>query len=164
MVEGPWTVLTSHGAEKRLTVKVFTIGFTKKSARDFFELLRESGAKRLVDVRLTNTSQFAGFAKNPDLAYFLENLCKVDYVHIPKLAPTLAILDAYKGQSGTWKAYESSFLELMRERRIETTIPKQVIADSCLLSSEHSPLRSHRRLVVEYLRTHWGPIDIVHLQ
>lgn len=68
-------------------MKLFTIGFTKKSARRFFDLLRESGVKRILDVRINNGSQLAGFAKKDDLAYFLEEICGMDYVHLPSLAP-----------------------------------------------------------------------------
>lgn len=144
-------------------MRVYTIGFTKKSARRFFELLRESGAKRIVDVRLNNVSQLAGFAKKDDLAYFLKEICDMGYVHLPELAPTQSILDAYKKQSGSWKAYEVQFLTLMRQRRVEETVPRDVIADSCLLCSEDRPDFCHRRLVAEYLKQHWGHIEIIHL-
>lgn len=144
-------------------MKLFTIGFTKKTARDFFEMLRESGAKRIVDVRLNNVSQLAGFAKKKDLAYFLEKIGGLEYVHAPELAPTQEILDAYKKNKGEWKAYEENFLSLMKERKIENTLSKEVISDGCLLCSEHEPHHCHRRLVAEYLKQHWGGIDVVHL-
>ena len=144
-------------------MKVFTIGFTKKTARRFFELLRASGAKRVVDVRLNNVSQLAGFAKKDDLSYFLKEIGGMEYVHLPALAPTQEMLDAYKKQSGDWKAYETRFLELMKQRRIEETIPREVVADGCLLCSEDKPHHCHRRLVAEYLNQHWGDVNIVHL-
>ena len=144
-------------------MKISTIGFTKKSARRFFELLRSSGAKRLVDVRLNNVSQLAGFAKKDDLAYFLKEICGIDYVHLPALAPTQEMLDEYKKQSGDWGAYEKRFLELMRQRRIEETIPRDSIADGCLLCSEDTPHHCHRRLVAEYLKQKWGDVEIKHL-
>lgn len=144
-------------------MKVFTIGFTKKSARRFFELLRASGSRRVVDVRLNNVSQLAGFAKKEDLAYFLREICGMDYVHLPELAPTQAMLDSYKKERRDWATYETSFLELMKQRQIEKTVPKEIIADSCLLCSEDKPHHCHRRLVAEYLRQHWGDVDIVHL-
>jgi uncharacterized protein (DUF488 family) len=144
-------------------MKVFTIGFTKKSANKFFDLLRTSGTKRVVDVRLNNVSQLAGFAKKADLAYFLREICGIDYVHLPALAPTQEMLDQYKKQRGDWKIYELQFLELMKQRRIEETIPKEAIADGCLLCSEDKPHHCHRRLVAEYLRQHWDHVDISHL-
>lgn len=144
-------------------MKVFTIGFTQKKARQFFELLRASGARRVVDVRLNNVSQLAGFTKKDDLAYFLRELCQMDYVHLPELAPTQAMLDAYKKQKGDWATYEERFLALMRERQIEKTVPKDVIAEGCLLCSEDKPHHCHRRLVAEYLKQHWGDVDVVHL-
>lgn len=144
-------------------MNVFTIGFTKKSARRFFELLRESGAKRVVDVRLNNSSQLAGFAKRDDLAYFLKEMRGMDYVHLPELAPTQEMLDAYRNERGDWTAYEDRFLELMAQRRIEETIPKEVIADGCLLCSEDKPHHCHRRLVAEYLKQRWGDVEVAHL-
>ena len=144
-------------------MKVFTIGFTKKTARRFFDLLRTSGAKRVVDVRLNNASQLAGFAKKDDLAYFLKEICGMDYVHLHVLAPTQEMLDEYKRKRGDWLTYETRYLELMKQRRIKETIPREVIADGCLLCSEDKPHHCHRRLVAEYLKQHWGDVDIVHL-
>ena len=144
-------------------MKIFTIGFTRKSARRFFELLRTSGARRVVDVRLNNVSQLAGFAKRDDLAYFLGAICGMDYVHLPALAPTKQMLDAYKKQRGDWSTYETRFLDLMRARRVEQTVAKGIVADGCLLCSEDTPDHCHRRLVAEYLDRHWGGLDITHL-
>jgi uncharacterized protein (DUF488 family) len=144
-------------------LKLFTIGFTKKSAKHFFEVLRRSGSKKIVDVRLNNVSQLAGFAKRDDLAYFLNEICGMDYVHLPALAPTQPMLDKYKKERGDWKSYEDEFLELMRQRQIEKTIPREVIADGCLLCSEDKPHHCHRRLVAEYLKQHWGDVDVAHL-
>lgn len=144
-------------------MRLFTIGFTKKSARRFFELLRSSGARRIVDVRLNNVSQLAGFAKKDDLAYFAKEVCGMDYLHLPALAPTKEMLDRYKKDGGDWQDYERQFLDLMRERRIEEKISKEAVADGCLLCSEDKPHHCHRRLVAEYLKEHWGNVDIVHL-
>lgn len=144
-------------------MRVFTIGFTKKSARKFFETLRCSGARRVVDVRLNNVSQLAGFAKRDDLEFFLKELGDIDYVHLPELAPTQEILDEYKKHKGDWATYEKRFLDLMEQRHIEDRIPQEIIADGCLLCSENSPHHCHRRLVVEYLNRHWGEIAISHL-
>ena len=144
-------------------MKIYTIGFTKKSAQEFFATLRKSGVKRVVDVRLNNVSQLAGFAKRDDLAYFLDQLCKIQYVHVPDLAPTQDLLDEYKKKGGDWEVYEKRFLDLMRKRRIEDRIPREVIDECCLLCSEDKPHHCHRRLVAEYLRQHWGNVDIAHL-
>ena len=144
-------------------MKVFTIGFTKKSAQQFFEMLRRSGAKRVVDVRLNNVSQLAGFAKRDDLKFFLKEVCGMDYVHTPDLAPTQEMLDEYKKLKGDWQTYEKRFLDLMEKRKIEERIPKEVVAEGCLLCSEDKPHHCHRRLVVEYLRQQWGDLDINHL-
>ena len=144
-------------------MRLFTIGFTKKTAQHFFALLRQSGAKRLVDVRLNNVSQLAGFAKRDDLVYFTKVICGMDYVHLSELAPTQQMLDKYKKQGGQWDSYEQEFLDLMRQRRIEETLVPDAIADGCLLCSEDKPHYCHRRLVAEYLKERWGDLDIIHL-
>lgn len=144
-------------------MKLFTIGFTKKSAEKFFGLLRGSGAKRLVDVRLNNVSQLAGFAKKDDLAYFVKEICRMEYVHLADLAPTQDILDEYKKNKGDWAIYEKKFLDLMRQRAIEKTVPRSTLEDGCLLCSEDKPHYCHRRLVAEYLKEHWDGVEIEHL-
>jgi uncharacterized protein (DUF488 family) len=145
-------------------MEVFTIGFTKKPAKKFFELLSQAHVKRIVDVRLNNVSQLAGFAKREDLAYFLETICGVEYVHQPQLAPTQEMLNSYRKGEGSWAVYESQFLALMRLRRIEETTPREMIEDGCLLCSEDGHHHCHRRLVVEYLNEQWGDVQIRHLQ
>lgn len=144
-------------------MKLHTIGFTGKGAEYFFGLLKKSGAKRIVDVRLNNVSQLAGFAKKKDLAFFAKSICEMDYVHIPDLAPTKEMLDEYKKNNGDWSAYEARFVDLMRTRRVESTVPRALIEDGCLLCSEHQPHQCHRRLVAEYLSEHWGPVEVRHL-
>ncbi len=140
-------------------MKVFTIGFTQKSAQHFFHLLREAHVKRVVDVRLNNTGQLAGFSKQDDLIFFLREIAGIDYVHLPELAPTQDILDAYKKKKGSWEVYEQEFLSLMEKRRIDQTIARDIIEQSCLLCSEHKPHHCHRRLVADYLEKKWGRFD-----
>lgn len=144
-------------------MRVLTIGFTKKSAEAFFSTVCNSGAKRIVDVRLNNVSQLAGFAKKDDLKYFLEKICGIGYVHMPSLAPTQEMLDNYKKKKGEWSEYERQFIALIASRQIEKVVPKESLSDGCLLCSEASPEHCHRRLVAEYLRDKWGDIKIVHL-
>lgn len=145
-------------------IKLFTIGFTQKGARRFFTLLVESGAKRIVDVRLNNVSQLAGFAKKDDLEYFAEQVCKMDYVHIPDLAPTKEILDSYRKHGDEWSVYEDKFYNLMEKRSIEKSVQPEILDGGCLLCSEHRPNHCHRRLVAEYLNEKWGGnISVKHL-
>ncbi len=144
-------------------MKLFTIGFTKKSAEQFFTRLKQPGLVRLVDARLNNVSQLAGFTKKHDLQFFLREICHIDYVHRTELAPTQEILDAYKKNGGDWSVYEKQFLALMAARRIEDTVDKNLIAGGCLLCSEATPEHCHRRLVAEYFREKWGDVEIVHL-
>ena len=144
-------------------MKLYTIGFTKKSAEKFFTLLKNSGTCRLADVRLNNTSQLAGFAKRDDLEYFVRAICGIDYVHVPDLAPTQDILDAFKKHKGDWRLYEREFLSLMAGRKVEDTVPREVLDGACLLCSEETPEHCHRRLVAEYLNGKWGGVEVVHL-
>jgi len=144
-------------------MKIFTIGFTKKSAETFFTRLKSAGVKRLVDVRLNNVSQLSGFAKKDDLRFFTKSICNIDYVHALDLAPTADILDAYKKQKGDWSVYERQFLDLMSKRRIEETTPREMLDGGCLLCSEEKPRYCHRRLVAEYLKEKWGDVEIEHI-
>jgi len=145
-------------------VEIYTIGFTKKSADDFFGLLKHAGVRRLLDVRLNNSSQLAGFAKRDDLAYFLRELVGADYRHEPLLAPTQEMLDDYKKRRGSWADYERRFLALMAERRIEERLDPALLGEpTVLLCSEATPQHCHRRLVVEYLDSRWSDVHAVHL-
>ena len=144
-------------------MKINTIGFTKKNAEKFFGLIKRSGTKRVVDVRLNNVSQLAGFAKRDDLVFFLKALCDIDYVHLPDLAPTQDMLNDYRKNHKDWDRYKREFLDLMEKRGIESTITRELIADSCLLCSEDKPHHCHRRLVAEYLSDHWGEGEVNHL-
>ena len=142
---------------------IFTIGFTKRSAESFFEALRRAQVKRLVDVRLNNVSQLAGFTKRDDLRYFVRAICEIEYMHRPDLAPTPEMLDAYKKHKGEWSTYERQFLELMKDRRIEETVPRELMDGACLLCSEDRPQHCHRRLVAEYLSGKWPAVNVEHL-
>ncbi len=145
-------------------MKIYTIGFTQKKAENFFGLLKESGANKIIDVRLNNVSQLAGFAKRDDLKFFLEELCNMKFVHIPELAPTKDILDDYKKKRITWSEYEEKFIDLLQKRKIQMTLDKDMLEGGCLLCSEHKPHNCHRRLVAEYLKQHWKEdVEIKHL-
>ena len=145
-------------------MRIFTVGFTKKSAEMFFTSLKTAGVRRLIDVRLKNLSQLAGFTKRDDLRYFTQALCGIEYIHLPELAPTSEILDPYKKRkNGDWDLYERQFLDLMRVRHIEEKTPRELLDGACLLCSEEKPHRCHRRLVAEYLQNNWGNVEIEHL-
>jgi uncharacterized protein (DUF488 family) len=144
-------------------IELFTIGFTQKSAEVFFDSLIASGIKRVIDVRLNNVSQLAGFTKRRDLEYFLKTIGQISYVHLPELAPTKDILDAYKKKKGDWEVYERQFLALMKQRKIEEKISPELLDGGCLLCSEPTPHHCHRRLVAEYLQQNWGEVKICHL-
>ncbi|MCX7786974.1 MAG: DUF488 domain-containing protein [Spirochaetes bacterium] len=144
-------------------MKLYTIGFTKTTAESFFTRLSNAGVKKVIDVRLNNVSQLAGFAKKDDLKYFLKTICRMGYEHRPELAPTQDILDDFKKKKGDWVAYKQRFYELMAKRRVDKTISPLEIHEACLLCSEDKATHCHRRLVAEYLNEKWGNIEIVHL-
>ena len=144
-------------------MNLFTIGFTQKSAEAFFSAIKTSGAERIVDIRLNNTSQLAGFAKQDDLRYFLREICGVDYRHEPRLAPTAEILDDYKKKRIVWSEFERRFVDLIRRRQIEKTVSRETLSNACLLCSEATPDQCHRRLVAEYLSECWGDVEVRHL-
>ncbi len=144
-------------------IAVFTIGFTKKTAAEFFEKLHAAGIKRIIDVRLNKASQLAGFSKRGDLQYFLKQILNVDYLEAPLLAPTQELLDAYKKKKGYWEDYEREFLQLMRDRRVEEKIDRSMLAGGCLLCSEDTAEHCHRRLVLEYLQRCWGNLSVTHI-
>lgn len=143
---------------------VYTVGFTGKTAEQFFSLLKKSGVRIVIDVRLNNSSQLSGFAKKKDLAFFLKEICDIQYRHVPNLAPTEEILKMYKKGSMTWEQYEERFNNILQSRHIEKIIDAELLDGYCFLCSEHSPKYCHRRLVVEYLKKHLSrPFEIVHL-
>ena len=142
---------------------VYTIGFTRKHADQFFPLLQAASVRRVLDIRLNNTSQLAGFTKRDDLWYFLRAVANIDYVHLPQLAPSVDIFSAYKKRKGAWPVYEEQFLRLMAERRVEESVSRDLIDGGCLLCSEVTAEHCHRRLVAEYLLAKWGNLTIVHL-
>ena len=143
---------------------MLTIGFTKKTAEQFFTKLTSAGAQRVLDVRLNNVSQLAGFAKRGDLKYFLQAICGIDYIHLPELAPNQTMLDAFKKQKGMeWSEYSDRYVQLLRERKVEEKLDQSLLQNGCLLCSEDKPHHCHRRLAAEYLSQHWGNAQIIHL-
>ncbi len=154
-------------------MKLFTIGFTATSAENFFNRLAEAGVKRVIDVRLNNQSQLAGFTRRDDLRYFLNAILGIDYEHRLELAPEKEMLDEYRKSRGkskkgkgaqayeeAWRRYEERFLELITRRRIEEKVDRSTIDQACLLCSEASAEYCHRRLVAEYLQKHWGDLEV----
>ncbi len=143
--------------------KLFTIGFTKKTAEEFFSKLKQARIRCLIDIRLNNSSQLAGFTKKPDLEYFLMEIGKMRYVHLPQLCPTNEIMDAHKKRQLTWQEFEERFFALLKQRHVEKTISRESLDYGCLLCSEDKPDHCHRRLVGEYLSSTLGGIEISHL-
>ncbi len=133
---------------------IYTIGFTKKNAETFFGFLKQSQVRTLIDVRLNNVSQLAGFAKRDDLKFFLTELCGAEYVHMPELAPSKEIFNPFKKGDMPWEIYQDKFLNLIAKRNIERIVSPTLLDHGCMLCSEHKPHFCHRRLVVEYLNEH----------
>lgn len=155
--------MSDNDINQKNGIKVFTIGFSKKSAREFFKILQKVGVKRVVDIRLNNVSQLAGFTKKNDLEFFLKAIAGIEYVHRPELAPTKEILDGYKKKKMSWPEYEERFSNVMINRRIENIITPDELDQACLLCSEPKADKCHRRLVSEYLRSKWDNLEIRHL-
>ncbi len=145
-------------------MEIYTIGFTKHTAKEFFDRLTQARITRLIDVRLNNSSQLAAFAKRDDLRYFLRKICDAEYVHEPLLAPTKELLDGFKKRKASWESYDAGFRALMAERCIQNRLSKDLFSGRpVLLCSERTPEHCHRRLVVEYLNNTWGGVEGVHL-
>lgn len=144
-------------------IKLYTIGFTGKSAESFFTLLKKNNVQCLVDTRINNTSQLSGFAKAADLAYFAKTVCNTDYKHNIDFAPTKDLLADYRNKKLTWTEYETEYLNLLDRRKIADKIHIEQLHQNCLLCSEHTPDKCHRRLLAEYFQHRFGTIEIVHL-
>ena len=167
--------MSADKSAKRRAIKLFTIGFTKKTAEEFFNLLTDAGVRRIVDVRLNNDGTLSGFTRQAHLPYLLCEIAGIEYEHRPDLAPDDKILSAWKLNASakkagkkpiTWQQYKARFARLIRKRKIETLVTPADMSRACLLCSEPTPENCHRRLVAEYLRDKWADrvkIEIVHL-
>ncbi|MCL2289133.1 MAG: DUF488 domain-containing protein [Bacteroidetes bacterium] len=144
-------------------IKLFTIGFTEKSAEEFFTLLKRAGVKKIIDVRLNNVSQLAGFAKGKDLEFFAKSIVDANYEHNINLAPTKELLNNYRDKKISWAQYEKEYVSILEKRNIIIKIDFEKLNNSCFLCSEHKPEMCHRRLLAEYLKKSNKEIEIIHL-
>lgn len=144
-------------------IKLFTIGFTKKKAEHFFELLIKNGVKKIVDIRINNASQLAGYAKGQDLAYFARVIANIDYAYMPDFAPTKELLSDYQNKRIDWVDYQKIYQGLIENRKILTSYDVQAFDNCCFLCSEETPEQCHRRLLVEFFKKHNPDIQIIHL-
>lgn len=143
---------------------LFTVGFTQKSAEQFFGLLKRSQVRRLVDTRLNNSGQLAGFSKKEDLRYFVRAILDIDYVHWQESAPEQAMLDGYKKKQIQWDEYAKEYEALLQRRKIESQVDLVLGANACLLCSEAKPHMCHRRLLADYVnRARGGTLTVKHL-
>ena len=143
---------------------LFTIGFTQKTAETFFETLKKAGVRRVVDIRLNNTSQLAGFTKRDDLIYFLKTIGGIKYLHVPELAPTRELLESIKKKKGKWEDYETGYTALLTERKADESFLRETLKNGdCLLCSEGTPEHCHRRIVAEKFQSATRNAEIVHL-
>lgn len=142
---------------------IYTIGYTQKNAKKFFSLLATSHASKIIDIRLNNSSQLAGFTKQEDLSFFLRKILDWDYVYQPLLAPTKELLDNYKKKIISWNDYELIFHQILEERKVYEKITRGNLVNGVLLCSENLPNYCHRRLVAEYFKKKWENIEIKHL-
>jgi len=137
-------------------MRLFTIGFTKTTAEHFFKRLKEAGVQRLLDTRINRDGQLSGFAKATDLEFFLKQLVSIEYVAEPSLAPTAELLKSYRDKSISWTQYEDAYRDLLVTRKVESLLAPSKLDNACLLCSEPTPTRCHRRLASEYLRDKLG--------
>lgn len=144
-------------------IKLFTIGFTGKPAEKFFNLLTSSGVKKIVDTRINNVSQLAGFAKGADLKFFAKEIGDIWYEHNTDFAPTKELLTRYRNKKMTWEEYEVEYLNLLDMRKVAQKTDIEKLHQNCLLCSEHTPEKCHRRLLAEYLQHVKSDIEIIHL-
>lgn len=144
-------------------IRLFTIGFTEKTAATFFTLLKTAGVKKIIDTRLNNVSQLAGFAKGKDLEYFAKEIGNIGYEHNINLAPTKELLSSYRDKTINWAEYEAEYISILDKRNIIKNIDFEKLNDSCILCSEHKPDKCHRRLLAEYLKKENNEIEIIHL-
>ena len=150
-------------SDNERTIRIFTVGYVGKNARQFFSILKQAGIRKVIDVRLYNTSQLAGFTKRQDIEYFLQAIVGAEYVHLPIMAPTKQLLTDYKKGLISWQQYEIQFKAIIIQRQIQRHIMPQDMDMSCFLCSEAKADKCHRRLVAEYLAEHWQNISIHHL-
>lgn len=145
---------------------IYSIGFTQKSAEDFFTLLQKNNVRILVDVRLNNTSQLAAFSKFPDIEFFLNKICNIEYRHEIAFAPEESTLKRYKKKEINWEQYVSEFFETMKKRNIRKYIADKYRSEDrkvCLLCSEPTPEQCHRRLIAEIFAEVFANTKIIHL-
>ncbi len=144
-------------------MNIFTIGFTKKSAEEFFETLKKNKVKKVIDIRLNNKSQLAGFAKGRDLKYLLKEIADIEYLYKPEYAPSKELLKGYRNKEISWEEYEKIYIEILNSRKIMDDIEWEKIEEVCFLCSEKLPNKCHRRLIAEYLKKFNNDIKINHL-
>jgi uncharacterized protein (DUF488 family) len=145
------------------SIRIFTIGYAGKDANHFFSILKQAGIRKVIDVRLYNTSQLAGFTKKQDIGYFLQAIVGAEYIHLPIMAPTKQLLNDYKKGLIDWQQYETRFKKIIAQRQIEKHITLQDTDMACFLCSEAKACNCHRRLIAEYLAEHWQNVSIHHL-
>ena len=142
---------------------LYTIGFTKKTAEEFFEALKNRKVAKLLDVRLNNKSQLAGFAKSIDLKYFLKIIANIEYIHLPEFAPTQDLLKGYRNKEISWESYEKQYLSLIKKENKLAQHDKALFHNACFLCSEETAERCHRRLLAEYISDANRDVEIVHI-
>ncbi len=146
-------------------MNVYTIGFSQKSAEEFFNLLKNNKVKRLVDTRLNNKSQLAGFSGVKHLPYFLK-LHNIEYEYKPEWAPSKELLTGYRDKSINWDEYVKVYNQLLIDRNIAKNISNEGVAsldNIALLCSEPTAELCHRRLLSEYFMQHFDNVKVKHL-
>jgi uncharacterized protein (DUF488 family) len=144
-------------------MELFTIGFAGKSAEVFFTSLVKHGVKKVIDIRLNNVSQLAGFTRKNDLKYFLKVIAGIEYEYVPLLAATKELMDGFRGGKNSWEEFEAAYLDLLEERQVLAKLKPEDFDKACLLCSEEKPDHCHRRLAAEWLQRKWEGVKIIHI-
>ena len=145
--------------------EIYTIGFTKKTAQTFFELLKEKQIEIVLDIRLNNTSQLAAFTKYPDIEYFLHEISNIAYIHDTKFSPTEETLNRYKKKEINWDQYVEEFIQTMKSREIAKYIKANYLIEKkiCLLCSEVTAIQCHRSLIANEFKEIINELKVIHL-
>lgn len=141
---------------------LYTIGFAQKPAKVFFEILTKNKVARVIDIRLNNKSQLAGFTKSDDLEYFLEKIAGIEYRYLPECAPPKEVFDGFRDNKIGWPELEKQYLLALEQRDILKN-GAQLFENACLLCSEPKPQQCHRRLLAEFISQRVPGVNIIHL-
>jgi len=143
--------------------KLYTIGFTQKSAEEFFTTLEQNNVESILDIRFNNDNHLSSFARKKHLPFLLNQILGCKYDYLPVLAPTRELFKGYKDGIISWPVYCNKYISTLKEIQPESFITEGQLNNACLLCSESTPKKCHRRLAAEYLAGKFPDTRIKHL-